>query len=74
VLVHHWRRFGLDLDEADFTDAEAAAAIACITGGNFRLFHRLFAQINRVMRNNELRAVTVEVVEAARSTLVIGAA
>jgi DNA transposition AAA+ family ATPase len=74
VLVHHWRRFGLDLDEADFTDAEAADAIARITGGNFRLIHRLFAQIDRVMRINELRAVTVDVVEAARSTLVIGAA
>ena len=73
VLGHHWRRFGLDLDDADFSDTTATAAIARITGGNFRLIHRLFVQIDRIMRINELRAITVEVVEAARSTLVIGA-
>jgi hypothetical protein len=33
----------------------------------------LVVQIARIMRIKELRAITVEVVEAARSTLVIGA-
>ena len=56
----------------DFTDAEAVAAVARITGGNFRLVHRLFAQIQRVLEINELRTVTREVVETARETLVIG--
>jgi len=55
----------------DFTDAEAVAAVARITGGNFRLVHRLFAQIQRVLEINELRTVTREVVETARETLVI---
>jgi DNA transposition AAA+ family ATPase len=72
VLTHHWRQFGLDLDEADFSDAQAVAAIARITGGNFRLIRRLFVQIDRIMRINGLSAITGEVVEAARSTLVIG--
>lgn len=44
-----------------------------ITGGNFRLVHRLFVQIARVMRINALNAITEDVVEAARSVLVIGA-
>lgn len=73
VLKRHWRKLGLELDEAEFTDAQAIAAIARITGGNFRLLQRLFAQIERVLRINELTAVTDDVVEAARSTLVIGA-
>lgn len=73
VLTRHWRRLGLALDEADFTDHQAIAAIARITGGNFRLLHRLFVQIERIMRINDLTAVTEDVVDAARSTLVIGA-
>lgn len=73
VLTRHWRRLGLALDDADFTDAQAIAAIARITGGNFRLLHRLFVQIGRILKINDLSVITADVVEAARSTLVIGA-
>jgi DNA transposition AAA+ family ATPase len=72
VLTRHWRSLGLDLDDADFTDAQAIASIARITGGNFRLLHRLFVQIGRILKINELSIVTDGVVEAARSTLVVG--
>jgi hypothetical protein len=58
VLAHHWQTLGLALFADDFTDAEAIAAVARITGGNFRLVHRLFAQIKRVLDINELRTVT----------------
>lgn len=73
VLTRHWRSLGINLDGADFTDAQAIASIARLTGGNFRLLHRLFVQIERIMKINELTAITDDVVEAARSTLVIGA-
>ena len=73
VLSRHWRRLGLALDDADFTDAQAIASIARITGGNFRLLHRLFVQIGRILKINGLSVITNDVVEAARSTLVIGA-
>jgi DNA transposition AAA+ family ATPase len=73
VLTRHWRSFGLTLDDADFTDTQAIASIARITGGNFRLLHRLFVQIERILKINELTLITDDVVEAARSTLVIGA-
>lgn len=74
VLARHWRRLGVDLDLDDFTDAEAIAAIARVTGGNFRLLHRLSTQIERILKINDLHTVTSDVVEAARSTLVIGTA
>lgn len=73
VLTRHWRKLGLQLDDADFTDHQAIACIARITGGNFRLLQRLFVQIDRILKINELSLVTDDVVEAARSTLVIGA-
>ncbi len=72
VLTRHWRSLGINLDNADFTDVQAVATIARITGGNFRLLHRLFTQIERIMKINELTVITDDVVEAARSTLVIG--
>ncbi|MFZ0667089.1 MAG: AAA family ATPase, partial [Acidimicrobiales bacterium] len=72
VLERHWRKLGLTLDPDDFTDAQAVAVIARITRGNFRLLDRLFSQIERVMKINELQAITSDVVEAASSTLVIG--
>jgi DNA transposition AAA+ family ATPase len=72
VLAHHWQQLGLTLSAEDFTDTEAVATVARITGGNFRLVHRLFAQIHRILDINQLRTVTREVVEAARESLVIG--
>lgn len=73
VLTRHWRRLGLALDDADFTDTQAIASIARITGGNFRLLQRLFVQIGRILKINGLNTISDDVVEAARSTLVIGA-
>ena len=43
-----------------------------ITNGNFRLLHRLLAQIERLVQINALRMITKEVVEIARQQLVIG--
>ncbi len=72
VLTRHWAKLGLTLNLTDFTDAQAVAAVGRITRGNFRLVHRLFAQVARVMKINNLAVITSDVIETARGTLVIG--
>jgi DNA transposition AAA+ family ATPase len=72
ILEHQWGKLGVRLQPDDFTDTEAIATIIRITGGNFRIIHRLCTQIERILHVNDVHLVTKEVVEAAREQLVIG--
>jgi DNA transposition AAA+ family ATPase len=72
ILAQQWAELGLILRPSEFTDAEAIAAIIRITGGNFPLLQRLFAQIERILQINGLHIITKEVVEAAREGFIIG--
>ena len=72
LFEHHWQRLGLTLNRKQFSDVEAIKTIARITNGNFRLLHRLFAQIQRIQEVNKMKKITKEVVLAARNCLVIG--
>lgn len=74
LLADHWREMGVALPADGISDVEAVAAIVRITGGNFRLLHRLLSQIERVLRINRLQTVTADVIGAARESLVIGTA
>jgi len=71
-LLKSWLPPEITLPATGLTDEEALAAIIRITGGNFRLLHRLLSQIARLMEINGMKTVTRPVVEAARETLVIG--
>ncbi|AOD23251.1 ATP-binding protein [Rhodococcus sp. p52] len=72
VLTHHWRSLAEGLDPADFTDHQAIAAVARLTGGNFRLIQRLFRQVDRILEINDLTVITADVIDTAAETLVIG--
>lgn len=61
----------LDLWEQSLHHTEIAAGQP-LDRGNFRLLERLFPQIARVLKINELETITDDVVEAAASVLVIG--
>ena len=71
LLQAKWTPSGTALPEEGVTDEEALAAIIRVTGGNFRLLHRLLTQIARLVEINALQTITSEVVEAARESLVL---
>lgn len=62
----------LKLKPGQGVDDDAYAAIARVTAGNFRLIDRLAAQMQRIMKLNNLRWVNREVVATARNNLLIG--
>ena len=61
-LAQQWSTWGLTLHPGSAPEEEAVAGIIRITQGNFRLLHRLLAQIERIADINALRVVTKEVV------------
>jgi len=72
ILEYKWAELGVDIKLEDFSDYESIASVIKITGGNFRLIHRLFTQIDRILKINNLQKINVDVVEAARDSLIIG--
>lgn len=72
LLQERWVPAGVSLPEEGIAEEEAIAAMIRITGGNFRLLHRLLTQVARLVEINALEKVTSQVVEAARESLVIG--
>ena len=72
VLPVKWQQLSVPYDPDDPQQKEASAMVMRMTGGNFRLLHRLFMQIERIMEINQLHVITKEVVETARESLIIG--
>lgn len=73
LLERCWTPIGVKLPNTSFTP-EVIARLIRTTSGNLRLLTRLLAQIERVLSVNDAQAVSLEIVEAARDSLVIGQA
>lgn len=71
-MEYKWSDLGGDIKLEDFSDYEAITTIIKITKVDFRLIHRLVAQIDRILRINQMDKITIEVVEATRDSLVTG--
>ena len=72
VIEHQWVQLGFDGSPNHELDGALVNTIARVTGGNFRMVERLFAQIERIVAINELPGVTTEAVALARERLVAG--
>jgi DNA transposition AAA+ family ATPase len=72
LLERRWTPAGATLPDEQHLP-EVIVSLIRMTGGNFRLLTRLLTQIERVLSVNDLHLVSIEVVEAARDSLVIGA-
>jgi DNA transposition AAA+ family ATPase len=73
LLEQQWTPTGVSLPGGSFTP-EVVARLVRVTSGNLRLLTRLLTQIERVLSVNDAEAVSLEIVEAARDSLVIGQA
>jgi hypothetical protein len=71
LLERHWTPSGVILPESPF-NPEVIARLVRITGGNFRLLTRLLTQVERVLSVNDSQVISLEIIEAARDSLVIG--
>jgi hypothetical protein len=68
LFQQKWVPPRVELPKKGMVDEGARAAIIRVTGGNFRLLHRLMSQIARLVEINALQTVTSEVVDAARES------
>jgi len=73
VIQRQSLQLGLGLELDGLAETNVVRAITRITGGNFRLVERLFAQIERVEQINDVTTLTADLILAAQESLVIGA-
>lgn len=72
ILQKHLGKLNVEVKGDDFTDQEVIATITRMTNGNFRRIDRLIKRSMRIMKVNCMTTLTKEIVEAARSCLLIG--
>ncbi len=72
IMQNYLKKIGIIINCEDFTDNETMTAVIQTTRGNFRLLNRLFRQVARIMKINEVKTITKEIIFAARECLDIG--
>jgi hypothetical protein len=72
ILENHLGKLNFNLKDDDYNDQEVISTVLRITNGNFRLVDRVIKQARRIMKVNCMTTITKEIIEAARSCLLIG--
>lgn len=72
ILEKHLSKLNYSCKDDDYNDQEVISTVLRITNGNFRLVDRVIKQAIRIMKVNCMTTITKEIIEAARSCLLIG--
>jgi DNA transposition AAA+ family ATPase len=72
ILENHLGKLNYNFKDDDYNDQEVISTVLRITNGNFRLVDRVIKQAIRIMKVNCMTTITKEIIEAARSCLLIG--
>lgn len=72
IIEHNLDQLQTTIKLDHFDGYETLQAIVRITKGNFRILSRLFQQLERLMKINNVTAINIDLVNAARELLVIG--
>ncbi len=72
IIEHHLNQLGTTISMDNFNDYETLSTIVRITKGNFRVLTRLFQQLERLMKINNLTSINTDLVNSAREVLVVG--
>lgn len=72
IIEHHLNQLGTKISIDTFSDYETLNTIVRITKGNFRVLTRLFQQLERLIKINNVTSINADLVNSAREVLVIG--
>lgn len=72
IIENHLNQLGTKISMDNFSDYETLNTIVRITKGNFRVLTRLFQQLERLMKVNNVASINTDLVNSAREVLVVG--
>jgi len=72
IIENHLQHLGTKISMDNFSDYETLNTIIRIAKGNLRVLTRLFQQLERLMRINNVTIINADLVNAAREVLVVG--
>lgn len=72
IIERHLSKLNTQITLDNFDDFETMSSIIRITKGNFRILTRLFQQLERLMKINNVSSINIDLVNTARELLVLG--
>ena len=72
IIEHHLTQLGTGIKMDNFSDYETLNTIVRIAKGNLRVLTRLFQQLERLIKINNITSINTDLVNAAREALVSG--
>jgi DNA transposition AAA+ family ATPase len=71
IIENHLNRLGTEIKRDNFSDYETLNTVVRITKGNLRVLTRLFQQLERLMKINNITSINTDLVNVARDAPVI---